>query len=182
MSRMMVRMPETVATAPRAEAPAGAVAPDGAVGCVDESELQPLVGLLRRAEDRFVAEFDARMAQSEFCSLSLAHSRNVLRHLGAGPRRASQLVGACEVSKQAVSQQIAHLERAGYLTSSADPADARARIITLTPRGQAAQQLVHRLFAEIEAEWSTQLGEAPMAGLRAALTDLTSAQPGSSAC
>lgn len=171
MSGTMVGM-QQVASAPIA----------ASVGCDETADVQPLVGLLRRAEDRFVAEFDARMARSEFCSLSLAHSRNVLRHLGAGPRRASQLVGACEVSKQAVSQQIAHLERAGYLTSSADPADARARIITLTPRGQAAQQLVHRLFAEIEAEWSAQLGEAQATALRSALTELTTGQPHASTC
>ena len=78
------------------------------------------------------------------------------------------------MSKQAVSQQIAQLEAAGYVAVTADPSDARARVVTLTERGAAAQQTVHDLFAEIEADWAQRIGDDELERLRRALTDLGS--------
>jgi DNA-binding MarR family transcriptional regulator len=142
----------------------------------------PLVSLLRRAEDAFIAEFDHRVAASEFCALSLAHSRNVLRHLGDGPLRASQVVERCGISKQAVSQQIAHLERNGYLTVAVDPTDQRARILTLTEKGVRAQCLVRRLFADIERDWAERIGADDAAALRRALGAVLSEEPADHRC
>lgn len=134
-----------------------------------ESEL-PLVALLGRAHDRFSNEVDARLRASEFCALSLAHSRNVLRHLWDGPRRASQVVTACDVTKQAVSQQIAHLERNGYLATSPDPSDQRARLLSLTDKGRAAQQFMARTLRQIEEEWRADLGADQTDALRQMLS------------
>lgn len=161
--------------------PVAAVDPDVCAGSTARGRV-PLVALLGRSETAFVAEFDRRIAGSEFCSLSLAHSRNVLRHLGDGPRRASQLVEVADISKQALSQQVAHLERGGYLTVAADPTDQRARILTLTPKGERAQVLVRRLFNEIEADWSAELGIADVEALRDVLTRLLDHHPSRGAC
>ena len=147
-------------------------------GCGPFSDRVPLVALLGRSEAAFNAEFDRRLKGSEFCALSLAHSRNVLRHLGSGPQRASQLVTRCDVSKQAISQQIALLEREGYLESTPDPTDQRARILALTAKGQRAQQLVEAMFIEIEDDWATQLGARDAAALRRILTKVVEGQTG----
>lgn len=151
--------------------PQEAASADGSCAAPTAGPL-PLVALLGRAERAFAAEFDRRLAASEFCALSLAHSRNILRHLGSGPVRASQIVQQCDVSKQAVSQQLAHLERNGYITVTPDPEDHRARVIALTERGEAAQHLVKRLLAEIESDWATDVGTDDMARLRAVLRRL----------
>ena len=129
----------------------------------------PLVALLGRTEAAFIAEFDCRIRESEFCALSLAHSRNVLRHLADGPLRASHIVERCDVSKQAISQQITHLEGDGYVRVDVAPDDQRARVISLTDKGIRAQQLVARLFTEIEADWAAALGERDSAALRRVL-------------
>jgi DNA-binding MarR family transcriptional regulator len=118
----------------------------------------PMVAMLARIEACFEAEFDRRITDTEFCSLSLAHSRNVLRHLGAGPQRASRLVELAGVTKQAISQQLAQLARDGYVAIEGDPADHRARLVGLTDRGRRAQRVVRRLFAEIEHDWAGLLG------------------------
>ena len=128
--------------------------------------------------DRVPLEFDRRLNGSEFCAFSLARSRNVLRHLGSGPQRASQLVTRCDVSKQAISQQIALLEREGYLESTPDPTDQRARILALTAKGQRAQRLVEAMFIEIEDDWATQLGARDAAALRRILTKVVEGQTG----
>ena len=132
----------------------------------------PLVNLLARAQASFVADFETRLRDSEIEGLSLAHSANVLRHLSEGPRRAREIVDRCGVTKQAVSQQIAHLERNGYVAVEPDAQDQRARIVSLTAKGECAQAVVGRLFEEVERDWAERIGPAQVAALRAALTDL----------
>ncbi len=142
----------------------------GSDGPVPASEPVPLVALLGRTEAAFIAEFDCRIRESEFSALSLAHSRNVLRHLAGGPLRASHIVGRCDVSKQAISQQITHLHASGYVHVEIDPDDHRARVVSLTDKGIRAQRLVGRLFAEIESDWAQVLGEPDSLALRRVLT------------
>lgn len=129
----------------------------------------PLIALLGRAESEFIAEFDRRMKDTEFCALSLAHSRNVLRHLAGGPQRASAIVDQCGLSKQAISQQIAHLSANGYVTVEPDPSDHRARIVALTDKGASAQRLVKTMFGQIEQDWAAKIGVRDAAALRRAL-------------
>jgi DNA-binding MarR family transcriptional regulator len=140
--------------------------------CGSEAGDRPLPVLLSRAEALFVAEFDRRLAGSDFDDLALAHSGNVLRFLMEGPRRASQFIGACGVSKQAVSQQIAQLERRGYIESTPDPQDQRARILALTERGHAAQARVNEIFADVEEAWAQRLGATDADTLRRVLERL----------
>lgn len=140
--------------------------------CTGPSGSPPLPVLLSRAEALFLGEFEQRIAESDFADLSLAHSANVLRFLQGGPQRASQFVGACGVSKQAVSQQIAQLEKRDYISSEPDPADQRARILALTERGAAAQSQVRRIFAEVEESWAERLGAEDAAALRRILERL----------
>ncbi len=128
-------------------------------GVLDASGRVPLAALLARAERAFNAEFDRRLVESQFEALSIAHSRNILRHLGCGPMRASLIVAKGEVSKQAISQQIAHLERNGYVTVTPDPTDQRARMLALTEQGERAQAMVNRLFTEIEDDWIAELSK-----------------------
>lgn len=140
--------------------------------CAGADGRPPLVSLLARAQASFVADFEERLRASEIEGLSLAHSSNVLRHLADGPRRARDIVERCGVTKQAVSQQIAHLERNGYVSVCRDDEDQRARIVALTTKGECAQVVVHRLFAEVEQEWAGRIGQDASDALRQALTDL----------
>ena len=135
---------------------------------------RPLPVLLSRAEAIFLAEFEKRLADSEFGDVSLAHSANVMRFLLDGPMRASQFVGACGVSKQAVSQQISQLEKRGYIAATPDPDDQRARILALTDRGHAAERQIRQIFAEVETSWAARLGTGDAESLRRVLERLTS--------
>lgn len=147
--------------------PAGAPLTEACPG--DDRGRIPLVGLLARAHALFVGEFEERLRESAIEGLSLAHSSNVLRHLADGPRRASHLVSQCGVTKQAVSQQIAHLERSGYVEVRPDESDQRARLVALTAKGECAQELVRRLFTEVEDAWVQRVGADDAAALRRAL-------------
>ncbi len=124
------------------------------------SASMPLIVLLGRAHDALESELDARLReQTDFPGLSIAHTRNVLRHLDVHEcSRASQLVERSGISKQALSLQIAHLEKAGYVVTSQDPGDRRARRVELTPLGTAAREAVQRIMGELDAEWNERWG------------------------
>ena len=83
------------------------------------------------------------------------------------------LAARCDVSKQAISQQIQRLEAQGYVTTCPDPGDQRGRLVALTDRGRAAQDAVHDTFRRVEAAWAERLGAARYDDLRAALATLT---------
>ena len=82
-----------------------------------------------------------------------------------------------QARRKALSQQIALLAHDGLLTVHADPCDARARLLTLTPKGVDAQHLVHRLFRQIEDDWAADLGVDGLAAFRRALLTLLARRP-----
>ena len=62
--------------------------------------------------------------------------------LAAGGLHASDLADRLGVSRQAVAQAVAALERHDYVVRGPHPSDARARIIELTPRGRHALRVM----------------------------------------
>ncbi len=90
--------------------------------------------------------------------------------------RLTDLAERAGLTKQAVGEAVAELERLGYIERVPDPKDGRAKIIKLTPRGLEACLTGRRIFAQIEREWAEQLGEELIAGLREAAERIASAE------
>ncbi|OMC45406.1 MarR family transcriptional regulator [Mycobacterium sp. IS-2888] len=95
--------------------------------------------------------------------------------LAAGGLHASDLAERLRVSRQAVAQAVAGLERHGYVSRVPDPVDARARIIELTPRGRQALRVMRSSAIELEKRWQEVLGERRLAEFRETLLTLLSA-------
>lgn len=89
--------------------------------------------------------------------------------LAAGGLHASDLADRLNVSRQAVAQGIASLERHDYVTRVVDPADARARIIELTPRGRQALRVMRSNAVDLERRWEQVLGRRRLGELRESL-------------
>lgn len=53
-----------------------------------------------------------------------------------------------------------------------DPADARARLVQIAPRGEAAVKVARAAEAEVEAAWTRHLGKQGATQLRRALVKL----------
>jgi DNA-binding MarR family transcriptional regulator len=98
--------------------------------------------------------------------------------LAAGGLHASDLADRLSVSRQAVAQAIAPLERHGYVSRLPDPADARARIIELTPRGRQALRVMRSNALDLEKRWENVLGRRRLGELRATLELLLSGEVG----
>jgi DNA-binding MarR family transcriptional regulator len=96
--------------------------------------------------------------------------------LAAGGLHASDLADRLNVSRQAVAQAIAGLERHGYVTRVADPVDARARIIEVTPRGRQALRVMRSNAIALEKRWEQVLGPKRLGELRETLQVLLSSE------
>ena len=96
--------------------------------------------------------------------------------LAAGGLHASDLADRLKVSRQAVAQGIAALERHRYVVRVPDPVDARARIIELTPRGQQAMRVMRSNALDLEKRWQQILGDRRLGELRETLQMLREAE------
>lgn len=94
--------------------------------------------------------------------------------LVAGGLHASDLADRLRVSRQAVAQAVAALERHDYVVRGPHPSDARARIIELTPRGREALRVMRSNALDVEKRWRKTLGEKRFRDFREALVELLS--------
>ena len=78
------------------------------------------------------------------------------------------------MTRQAVAQVVATLERDGYVQRVADPGDARAKLICLTPRGRAALRTMQSSARAAEDAWRQRLGADRLAAFRETLLTLLS--------
>ena len=99
----------------------------------------------------------------------------VFQHLVPGPIAVGALAERLGVSQQAASKAVADLERRGYVARRRDPADARARLVGLTARGEAAIEAGRRHRAALEAELASRLGPRRVESARRALADTVEA-------
>jgi len=126
--------------------------------------------LARRGADRMRADF----AAAGMPELRPVHAVLLIPLLGGG-RHASSLASDIGVTRQAVAQVVATLERDGYVQRVTDPGDARAKLVCLTPRGRAALRAMRASARATEEAWRRQLGGGRLAEFRATLLEVLAA-------
>src|SRR5262249_55584856 len=132
----------------------------------------PLIGaLLRIPLDAVRTRMLERLHERGFDDLEPAHLI-VLQYPGPQGARPSELAGRLRMSKQAVNYLLGQLERQGYLERVADANDGRSKRIALTSRGRDAALTIREAVAEVEGDWTRQLGPRRFGQLRALLADL----------
>ncbi len=132
-----------------------------------------LVQLLARSgAERLRADFAAQ----GMAGLRPMHALLLIPLLGGG-RHASSIAADLGVTRQAVAQVVATLERDGYVQRVTDPGDARAKLVCLTPRGRAALRTMHASARALEETWRQRLGAERLADFRETLLTLLSAAP-----
>jgi DNA-binding MarR family transcriptional regulator len=104
----------------------------------------------------------------------------VLLALANGPAALRDLPAALGTSKQAVSKLVDAMVADGYVARDADPADARAKRVRLSPRGRELLAAVEEIYRELEGGWVDVLGASRLAALRADLTAGLGAMAGGS--
>ena len=82
---------------------------------------------------------------------------------GVVRRRPGAIAATSRLSKQATNDMLRELEHLGYVERRPDPSDGRARIMRLTPRGQALDQAVWKAGRDVEQSWKAQFDDSEWA-------------------
>ncbi|HEY2063964.1 MAG TPA: MarR family transcriptional regulator [Amycolatopsis sp.] len=81
-----------------------------------------------------------------------------MQAIGLNGATASELGRRLGVSKQAAGKTVDRLAQLGYAERADDPADARRKLVRLTPRGIDSLRRSAVIFEELRAEWVRTLG------------------------
>lgn len=121
----------------------------------------------RAAESRVHAALRA----SGFGDLTAAQTK-LAQRLDPHGIRVTDLAERAGITKQTAGALVDELERNGYVERTADPADARARLVTLSGRGRELCAAAAAEVAAVEREWHEHLGDAGYDRLRHLLLEL----------
>ncbi|WP_344091312.1 MarR family winged helix-turn-helix transcriptional regulator [Microbacterium deminutum] len=106
-----------------------------------------VVSLAGGASDAFVVRI---LEGAGFIGLRVRHGY-VFQRLLVAPSSISELARDLGVTQQAMSKTIAELTSLGYVEASADPADARRRVVVLSDRGHGAVRAAREARRLLEA-------------------------------
>ena len=130
------------------------------------------LGVLLREPFRIGSErLHRRLAERGHPAVRAPHG-NVFQYLDDGGTRVTELAQRAQITKQSMAELVAHLERHGYVERVPDPADRRAKLVRVTPRGREVYAVAREFVAETERDWTRLLGESKMRTLRALLEEL----------
>jgi DNA-binding MarR family transcriptional regulator len=128
---------------------------------------RPLARVLRVYNRRLVDGLHAR----GFTDFQPAFPQ-VLSNLDTKGTRIGVLAARAGVSRQAAGQLVGEIERCGYVERRQADDDARATVVTFTPRGRKLLDAVFELVLEVEASFSAVLGDRGFERLRQSMTAL----------
>ena len=135
-----------------------------------------LLTLLLRAAHAIVQELVQRLAAAGYSDIRAADSR-VFENLDPGGTRITELAARAQMTHPSMSELVSGLETRGYVQRQTDPADRRARLVRLTPRGRAMLRVAVREIAAIETAWFPQTAPCGAPQQRAALAQVLLARP-----
>jgi DNA-binding MarR family transcriptional regulator len=130
--------------------------------------------LLRRPYETLSERVYGALAAKGFPDIRPAHS-GVFRHIALSGSRVSELADRGRMTKQSMAYLVDSLADGGYVTIVPDPADGRAKLVRLTPRGREVWAALVALSREVEEDFAARLEPGKMATLRDLLGELANA-------
>jgi DNA-binding MarR family transcriptional regulator len=125
---------------------------------------------LEAVSKRLSSDLGAR-GMTSFPELRGSH-RRVLQMIPPAGVRITDLARIAGMTKQALGEFADQLEKMGFVASRRAEYDGRVRLITRTPRGDAAAEETDRAMADVERRWREEIGAARFDVMKQALRDL----------
>ncbi len=132
----------------------------------------PLPALLDDFAEQCFEEFRERLNAAGHGSIRAGHGC-VFRFIHEGGSRLTELACSSGLSKQAVGEVVDDLEELGYVARQPDPADRRAKVISLTKAGADAQRTALGIFSDIEERLGERYGKERIESMRGLLEEIS---------
>ena len=113
----------------------------------------------------------ASLREADFHDVTPSHL-GVFQYPGPDGQRPGVLASCTRASKQAMNHLLHHLESSGYITREPHPDNGRIRLVRLTERGWAMQEVIQQATARLDREWHQSLGDDVYGALSDALERL----------
>ncbi len=139
------------------------------------TEQIPISGLLDITLEALLVEFRAELEAAGYSDIRPTHGC-VFRFVREDGMRLTELATLAGMTKQSVGEVVDDLAARGYVERIPDPDDRRAKLISLTAKGEAAQRVGFGLFAEIEARWAERYGPERLARMRELLEEIAATE------
>lgn len=137
-----------------------------------EHEDQRMIGaLLRIPREWTTTQVIRELARAGYADLRPAHF-TVFAHMPEGGIHLTALAESALLTKQTMGYLVDDLQTLGYIERVPDPNDRRAKILRLTERGRAAEQIVRQVIADLEARWTARMAPGEFAELTRLLRQL----------
>jgi DNA-binding MarR family transcriptional regulator len=131
----------------------------------------PLARLLLLAHRQLVDGLHEQLRERGWKDVRESYGFVLLATRGT-PTTTTDLAALLGVSKQATSKLLDAMEASRYVQRTADPDDARMKVVALAPRGHELLAVVEAIYAELEGEWDAAVGPKALGQVRATLTDV----------
>jgi DNA-binding MarR family transcriptional regulator len=108
------------------------------------------------------------LKKSGFEAVTRAQSL-ILLNIMVGERRSARLASNLGVSRQAMSQMLAEMEKRGLINFKADQEDKRAQVVLFSEESRDIRNAALRILARLERELESRIGTRNVTALRKAL-------------
>lgn len=130
--------------------------------------------LLRLIHAHWTLGIDAALHDAGFDGIRAPHA-SVFPFVPEEGIQVSQLARLTHVREQTMAQAVQELEQMGYVERRPNPRDRRARLVFLTPRGQAVQPVAIAAGQRVEARWAELTSQEDLDSIRGLLQKLVRA-------
>src|SRR3954447_1645444 len=134
-----------------------------------------LLALLDTATESVLAEFRRELEGAGYADLRPTHGC-VFRFVREDGMRLTELAILASITKQSAGEVVDELAELGYVERIPDPEDRRAKLISLTAKGEEAQRVGYRLFSGIERRWAERYGVERVAQMRRLLEEVAGSE------
>ena len=128
--------------------------------------------MLLQAHRALAADLTASMAERGYDDVRPGHGAVFLHVERRTGTRLGELARRAGVTKQSMMQVVDDLEARGYVSRTADPDDARAKLVTLTAEGRRCATEFRRAVQVLQTRARRRLGAGADEALRSALAVL----------
>ncbi len=117
----------------------------------------PLIALVDRANRVMQADMVREAHRRGFTQVKQAHNA-VFSTLGEGGARASDMAARAGITRQSMGEIVRDLTSLGILTTTPDPQDRRAKLITYTPVGLELTTSGYQHILDLEERFAQEFG------------------------